>query len=647
MKFADRLKFTTTGTGAASLSDGTAASGCRTLAQVISAGVFALTDASIPFCIDDGAGNWEESLFTIGGTAQAPTLTRTQVLSSSAGGTTPATFTGSTLTVFNTIPASFLNGVTLGQLPTAGAIAATDIVAIGQTAGEVQTTVDAFYTYILTRMTAEGKFSAQTETLSITTPSTQVAGVAFSLAGTYTNGPPTALDYSINGGSTWNQPTATISGGTFTITGVTIPSATTTQTIMVRDRNAQSIQATSASFVVNPNTVLTVNTPTTQTVGTAFTLSGTYTGTAPASLDYQKEDGTWVQASSPTISGGTYSFSVTPTTATASRTISVRDHTYTSIVGTSGTYTVNAAAGSTITGVSVAAASATVAGGATDQMTATVTGTGSFSSGVSWTIDSGAGSISTSGLYTAPAATASDQTIVIRATSTQDNTKYGTATITVPSSAASTVTGVTVTAAATTIQGNQTDQLTATVAGTNSPSQAVTWAMVSGPGSVNSSGLYQAPLATGSSQTAVVKATSTQDSSKSGQITLTIAAQPTVTVYSTAIKSSLTASDAYGTSGSNRLYTGSNTGGNIWVFHGSKPNTASTGWSQSNTTPPAATADRTTNGMYPMSIAAAESGSTNNTYLYAPSGQTTTWYFWMEINGIYTVMNPSGTVVTL
>jgi hypothetical protein len=161
--------------------------------------------------------------------------------------------------------------------------------------------------------------------------------------------------------------------------------------------------------------------------------------------------------------------------------------------------------------------------------------------------------------------------------------------------------------------------------------------------------LYQAPPATNASQTAVVKATSTQDTSKSGTFTITIAAQPTVAVYQTPLKASLTAADAYGVSGSNELFTASSGyGGGVWVFSGSKPATASTGWSQSNTTPPAANPGRTANGMYPMSIANPGAGSTNGTYLYVPNGSgTTTWYFWMEVNGIYTVMNPSGTTVTL
>jgi hypothetical protein len=659
MKFVDRLKFTTTGTSAASISDGTAVTGCGNIAAKLAGGALALTDTSVPFGADDGAGNWELSLYNLGGSLQAPTLTRTAVLASSAGGTTPATFTGATLTVFNTIPSSFLNGVSLGQLPNAGAIGATDVVAVGQSGNEAQTTVDAFYTYLVNRMTAEGKFSAPAESLSVTTPSMQTVGSPYTLAGTWAGVQPTALDYMITDSGvagTWNNAVSGLtigSNGTWQFS-VTPTTSSVSRTISVRDHNNTSVVSPqSGAYIVNPNTILNVTTPGTQTVGTAFTLSGTYTGTAPASLDYQQADGTWVQASSPVIGSGSWSFSVTPTTPSSGRTISVRDHTYVNIVGTSGTYAVNAAASSTITNVSVAAATSTVAGGGTDQMTPTVTGTGSYSSAVTYSIDSGGGSINSSGLYTAPAATASDQPIVIRATSVQDTSKYGTVTITVPAVAAgSTVTSVNVAAALTTVQGNQTDQLTATVNGTNSPSQGVTWTIQSGPGSVNSSGLYTAPPATNSSQTTVVKATSTQDTSKSGTVQITIAAQPTVSNYNGTIKSTLTASDAYGISNGKELYTGSNTLSAVWVFAGSKPNTASTGWSQSNTVAPAAITmtDRGNglNGMLPMTIANPGSGSSSAAYLYVPVGSgTTTWYFWMEINGIYTVMNPSGTVVTV
>lgn len=88
-----------------------------------------------------------------------------------------------------------------------------------------------------------------------------------------------------------------------------------------------------------------------------------------------------------------------------------------------------AAAGSTVTGVTVSPSTANVAGSATQQFNATVAGTNSPSQGVNWTAS--AGTINSSGLFAAPAATSSAQTVTITATSQQDGTKSGTATVTV------------------------------------------------------------------------------------------------------------------------------------------------------------------------------------------------------------------------
>jgi hypothetical protein len=123
MQFYDRLKFTTTGTSAASLSDGTAVLGCRNIAKVITdtagqVNALLVTAQNVPFTIEDGTGKWEDSLFNLGGTAASPTLTRVQVLASSAGGTTPETFTGATLTVFNTVPGKILSCIPVDSFPT-------------------------------------------------------------------------------------------------------------------------------------------------------------------------------------------------------------------------------------------------------------------------------------------------------------------------------------------------------------------------------------------------------------------------------------------------------------------------------------------------------------------------------------------------
>jgi hypothetical protein len=89
--------------------------------------------------------------------------------------------------------------------------------------------------------------------------------------------------------------------------------------------------------------------------------------------------------------------------------------------------------GSTITSVSVSPSSANLLTQATEQFSSTVNGTGSFSSQVSWSVNaasggnSAVGTISSNGLYTAPAVPPSPNTVSITAVSTQDSTKFGAA----------------------------------------------------------------------------------------------------------------------------------------------------------------------------------------------------------------------------
>ncbi len=95
--------------------------------------------------------------------------------------------------------------------------------------------------------------------------------------------------------------------------------------------------------------------------------------------------------------------------------------------------------------------------------------------------------------------------------------------------------GVAVAASATTVDGTNTLTMTATV--TNDKNAAgVKWSM-SGAGSLSNtsttSATYTAPAATSTAQTATVTATSLADSSKTGSVTLTVAAQPTVATTST------------------------------------------------------------------------------------------------------------------
>ena len=81
--------------------------------------------------------------------------------------------------------------------------------------------------------------------------------------------------------------------------------------------------------------------------------------------------------------------------------------------------------------VSVSPTAATVALGQSQQFTATVTGT--TNTGVTWSVVEGAsrGTVSASGLYTAPASLPSPATATVRATSVADPTKSASATVTI------------------------------------------------------------------------------------------------------------------------------------------------------------------------------------------------------------------------
>lgn len=181
----------------------------------------------------------------------------------------------------------------------------------------------------------------------------------------------------------------------------------------------------------------------------------------------------------------------------------------------SATMTVTAA----VVSVSVAPSTPTVILGATQQFTATVKG--STNTAVTWSV-TGRGTISASGLYTAPDTfapiTTTPATATVTATSQADNTKTGTATVTIPA-----VT-VAVSPKISNVILGATQQFTATV--TNATNKAVTWSL-SGPGSVDSSGLYTAPATLNTPSTATVQAASQADPYKTASITFSI---PAVTV---------------------------------------------------------------------------------------------------------------------
>jgi len=113
---------------------------------------------------------------------------------------------------------------------------------------------------------------------------------------------------------------------------------------------------------------------------------------------------------------------------------------------------------------------------------------GLCSAAITWSMPSGAlGTLSGSGLYTAPPSISTVQTVAITATSEADPSLVASATITLLPLVA-----VSLTPANTTLYGGQTQQFTATV--NNATNTAVTWAISpTGLGMISQTGLYTAP----------------------------------------------------------------------------------------------------------------------------------------------------------
>ena len=153
---------------------------------------------------------------------------------------------------------------------------------------------------------------------------------------------------------------------------------------------------------------------------------------------------------------------------------------------------------STTVAVTISPTTASIAGGATQQFTATVTNT--TNTAVTWEVNGAVGgnatigTISTSGLYTAPTVLPSTTTVSVTAVSQADTTKSATATVTL--TAPPIVISISPTTA-TLVAGTQ-QQFTATVSG-GSTNVAV-WSVNgagggnSTVGTVSSTGLYTAPL---------------------------------------------------------------------------------------------------------------------------------------------------------
>ncbi|UWZ81930.1 hypothetical protein [Occallatibacter riparius] len=165
--------------------------------------------------------------------------------------------------------------------------------------------------------------------------------------------------------------------------------------------------------------------------------------------------------------------------------------------------------------------------------TATVSGT--TNTAVTWSVSgpgctgAACGTITSGGLYTAPATMPSIAMIQVTATSKANTSRSGTSTIALLSSIAVSVSPKTVS-----LYPNKTQQFNATVTG--SPVTTVTWSIRgdgcsgSACGMITSAGLYTAPATPPSSPKVTVTATATADPKALGSAVVTLLTPPAITI---------------------------------------------------------------------------------------------------------------------
>ena len=196
--------------------------------------------------------------------------------------------------------------------------------------------------------------------------------------------------------------------------------------------------------------------------------------------------------------------------------------------------------------VSVSPSNSSVGVGGKEQFTATVTGTSNTA--VTWSLSGTGctstlcGTISSSGLYTAPTASPNPPFVTVTATSAADPSKSGTASVQITQKV-----GITISPTTATVVEGATKQFTATVTGTSST--GVTWSVSgtgcsgSGCGTISSSGLYTAPNTAPTSVT--VTATSIADFTATASAAVTVVPPVSVTISPTGAIVAVGAQEAF------------------------------------------------------------------------------------------------------
>lgn len=353
-------------------------------------------------------------------------------------------------------------------------------------------------------------------------------GATQQFTATVSNATNTAVTWQVNGVAGGNATVGTISSGGLYTAPASVPTPATVTVAAVSQADSSKNGTATVTVTAPPPITVTVG-PTTASVQTGATqqFTATVANTANTAVTWQVNGVAGGNATVGTVSNtGLYTAPASvPSPATVSVTaVSVADNSKT------GSATVTVTAPPPIT-VTVSPNAANVVVNATQQFTATVANTSNTA--VTWQVngvDGGnatIGTVSNTGLYTAPASVPSPATVTVTAVSLADNTKSGNATVTVTAAPAVTVSVAPLSAS---VAVNATQQFSATVTGT--ANTAVTWQVnnVTGGngtvGTISGAGLYTAPATVPSPATVTVKAISNADNTKSATASVTVTAAP-------------------------------------------------------------------------------------------------------------------------
>jgi hypothetical protein len=279
-------------------------------------------------------------------------------------------------------------------------------------------------------------------------------------------------------------------------------------------QNVLPIFELSESFVVFPGSLTSVpddwTLPITSLVPppTFIPAPGTYSAKQLVTLSeaaagtkiYYTTDG-----SSPSTSSSLYSEPIQVSASTTIRAVAF-------VGGASSLLALGAYSISPVT-VSVTPASVSLSSSQTQPFEATVQG--SPNTAVNWSLSPAVGTISSAGLYVAPASVVSSEVVTVVATSVADPTKTASASVQVNSAL-----GVAITPGNVTLTLGHSQTFTATVV--NSSNTAVNWSLSPAVGTISSAGLYIAPASGVDSEVVTVVATSVADPTKTANASIAL-----------------------------------------------------------------------------------------------------------------------------